>query len=178
MSEDNKPTPQDTINAIAWAKNMEDLQKALQQIDSHNAEEKEILINSLEKYTLDELINTRTETPSKEDWEMTERLMDLASSLFGNDFIDSMAGDDCFEIHRLLVMADKVATKKKDKTDPILKDLLAETAKLSDRDYNSMMALSRTLVKVAKKHSSVGDNDNTPSKPSNPFRGRYGSPRK
>lgn len=164
-----KQTTQETFNAISASRNMNDLNKALDQIANHPEDERTQIIDALEKHTLTDFTTTDYEA-----LDMAEGLMELGSALLGDDAIDAFSDDeDLFGFHATLKCADTVAQAKGDKTSPSLLSLLEKAAALSDDDYNSMMKLGHVFMQVAKETSAPAKKPQS----ENPFRGRYGGPK-
>ena len=172
MSDNNKSNPQETFNAIVRAGDIPTLQHALRQIDSHDADAKNALVDALEQYTIQEF-NGHMDA---DDMAVVEGLMGLVDAL-GEDLLDAVGDDDLYDFHSLLLMADKVDAMKGDKTAPVIIDMLDAAAQLSDKEYNSMTTLAKTFMGVAKKHLSDTSGAKPAEKPSNPFRGKkFGGP--
>lgn len=151
---------------IVDTQRVETLQKALKNADTAEPADKTLLIDALEDYCTRNLLG---QVQSAEEWDEIEQYLEVSHQLSGG-----APQGDAFGMHKLLMIADKVADEKGDKTASVLKDLLAGAAKLSNSEYHSHMPLARLFIDAARKHTpSQKDLDAKP----NPFRKKYGGPK-
>ncbi|TNE30429.1 MAG: hypothetical protein EP349_05340 [Alphaproteobacteria bacterium] len=142
MSDNAKPSIQDTFNAISDAHSFEDLKQGLAQIDLHSGDEKKQLIDLLETAFFDKFAKG---LPGREELEMMTAM--AAMNGLPPEFSDTEGAQ---AIHGFFHLADKIVAEKGDKADPRLHELLKKAGELSDTDYNNPIAVMKLCLSVLK----------------------------
>ena len=158
MSDELKPALQKSFNDVAYARNLDDLQQALDGLDAHSADDRKQLIDVLEKSFIEDFSK---DLPRKQ--EELDAVIALRAAFGGNE----ADAEDAETVQGFFLLADKIVTEKGDKAAPVLHKMLEKVATLTDEEYNNPVALLKTVV--AAMNESTADKA---APKTNPFRNR------
>lgn len=159
MSDELKPALQKSFNAVSYARDLDDLKKALNGLDAHAPDDKKELIDVLEKSFIEDFSKDLPRTQEELD-----AMLGLRAA-FGGGKPDA---EDAEMVQGFFLLADKIVTEKGDKAAPVLHKMLEKVATLTDEEYNNPVALLKTVVAALNESAA----SSVAPKTANPFRNR------
>ena len=160
MSDEPKQTIQDTFNVFAGINSIADVQKGLDLLSKHSAEERKELADKIDEALIQEFFD---DMPSPTELEMVLGLSAMLGEAPDEEDLEIFQG--------ILMIADAVVTEQGENASPVTTKVLETVGQLSDEDFNTPATLLKSIVQghAEGKQAARGSTEN-------PFRKKYGGP--